>query len=102
CYAATLAHLVLGQDEAGRALAEDLRSDTSFPAPVAAALAGLAGSDAVGYAEAVGAVLASFESRDEFLEDLPVDDTVSGLQALAGRRGLAAELSSPLLPPQSR
>src|SRR5262249_47901633 len=52
CYAATLAHLVLGQDAAGRALAEDLRSDTSFPAPVAAALAGLAGSDAVGYAEA--------------------------------------------------
>jgi hypothetical protein len=29
---------------------------------------------------------------------MPVADTVLVLQALAGRRGLAAELSSPLLP----
>jgi len=43
-------------------------------------------------------VLESFENREEYLEDIPVADTVLALQALAARRGLAAELSSPLLP----
>jgi hypothetical protein len=43
-------------------------------------------------------VLESFEKRDEYLEDIPVADTVLVLQALAARRGIAVELSSPLLP----
>ena len=43
-------------------------------------------------------MLASFESRDEYLEDVPVADTVIVLQALAARRGLVVELDSPLLP----
>ena len=50
------------------------------------------------YAAAVEAVLASFETRDEYLEDLPVADTVLVLQALAERRGMTADLDSPLLP----
>jgi hypothetical protein len=44
-------------------------------------------------------VLESFETRQEYLEDLPVADTVLVLQALADRRGMRADLSSPLLPP---
>jgi hypothetical protein len=45
-------------------------------------------------------VLESFETRAEYLEDLPIADTVLVLQALAERGGLAVvELSSPLLPP---
>ncbi len=43
-------------------------------------------------------VLRSFETRDEYLEDVPVADTVLVLQALAAGRGLAVELASPLLP----
>jgi hypothetical protein len=43
-------------------------------------------------------VLRSFETREEYLEDIPVADTVIVLQALAARRNLAAELTSPLLP----
>ena len=43
-------------------------------------------------------MLESFETRDEYLEDIPVADTVLVLQALAARRELAAELESPLLP----
>jgi len=97
-YAATLAYLVLGEDDAARALAEGLRSRADFPLPVAAALAALAAADAVAYADAVQTVLESFETREEYLEDLPVADTVIVLQALAGRRGLAARLTSPLLP----
>ena len=43
-------------------------------------------------------MLDSFAEREEYLEDLPVADTVLVLQALAQRRDLQAELSSPLLP----
>jgi hypothetical protein len=44
-------------------------------------------------------VLDSFEAREEYLEDVPVADTVLVLQALARERGLAAELRrSALLP----
>jgi hypothetical protein len=97
-YAATLALLVLGRDEEARVIADGLRTREDFPAPVGDALAFLAAGDPVGYLEAIEAVLESFETRDEYLEDLPVADTVLVLQELAGRRGLAATLSSPLLP----
>jgi hypothetical protein len=97
-YAATLALLVLGRDDEARVLADSLRTRDDFPAPVGDALAFLAAGDPLGYLEAVEAVLESFERRDEYLEDLPVADTVLVLQALAGRRDLAVELSSPLLP----
>jgi hypothetical protein len=97
-YAATLALLVLGRDDEARVLADALRTHDDFPAPVGDALAFIAAQDPLGYIEAVEAVLESFETRDDYLEDLPVADTVIVLQALAARRDLAAELSSPLLP----
>ena len=43
-------------------------------------------------------MLASFEERDEYLEDVRVADTVLVLQALAARRDMAADLESQLLP----
>jgi hypothetical protein len=97
-YAACLALLVLGRDDEARALAGELRTRDDFPSPVGDALAMLAAEDPVGYIEAVEAVLESFETRQEYLEDLPVADTVLVLQALAERRDMAAELASPLLP----
>ena len=97
-YAGCLALLVLGRDEEARVLADGLRTHDDFPAPVGDALALLAAEDVVGYIEAIESVLESFETRDDYLEDLPVADTVLVLQALAARRGMAAELSSPLLP----
>ena len=97
-YAATLALLVLGRDEEARPHADAIRTRDDFPHAVGDALAFLAAHDVIGYAEAVEAVLESFETRDEYLEEMPVADTVLVLQALAGDRGLAAELSSPLLP----
>ena len=97
-YAACLALLVLGRDEEARVLADGLRTRDDFPAPVGDALAMLAAQDPIGYIEAVEAVLESFEQRYEYLEDLPVADTVLVLQMLAERRNMAAELSSPLLP----
>jgi hypothetical protein len=97
-YAACLALLVLGRDEEARVLADGLRTHDGFPAAVGDALAMLAAQDVVGYIEAVEDVLESFETREEYLEDLPVADTVMVLQELAGRREMMAELRSPLLP----
>ena len=98
-YAAALAHLVLGDDEAARVHADYVRTRDDFPPAVGDALAYIAaGTDAIGYIEAVEDVLESFEAREEYLEDVPVADTVLVLQALAERRGLTAELSSRLLP----
>ena len=97
-YAAALAYGVLGEWEQLRVHADYARTHEAFPAEVADALAFVAAEDVVGYVEAVESVLESFETRDEYLEDMPVADTVLVLQALAGRRGMAAELESELLP----
>jgi hypothetical protein len=97
-YAATLALLVLGRDHEATVHADAIRTRDDFPSDVGDALAFIAAQDVVGYADAAESVLESFETRDEYLEDIPVADTVLVLQALAARRAIAAELSSPLLP----
>ncbi len=97
-YAGSLALLVLGRDADARPVAGSLRERDDFPRDVADALATFAASDRPGYILAVERVLESFETRDEYLEDLPAADTVLVLQALASRRDFAVELSSPLLP----
>lgn len=98
-YAAALAHLVLGVDERARVHADAIRTHGDFPRDVGDALAMIAaGTDAVGYVDAIERVLESFETRDAYLEDVAVADTVLALQALAEQRGLRAELESPLLP----
>jgi hypothetical protein len=97
-YAACLALLVLGRDDEARVIADGLRTTAGFPADVGAALALIAAEDPVGYLEAIESVLRSFELRSEYLEDVPVADTVLVLQALAVRRGIAPQLTSELLP----
>lgn len=97
-YAAALALLTLGRDADARPPADSLRDRDDFPQPVADALATLSAEDVLGYTYAVETVLESFEQRDEYLEDVPVADTVLVLQALAQRRAIEVELSSPLLP----
>jgi hypothetical protein len=97
-YAAALAYAVLGEWDDVRVHADYARTHERFPNEVADALAFVAAEDVVGYVEAIEDVLESFETRDEYLEDVPVADTVLVLQALAGKRGMAAELESELLP----
>ena len=97
-YAAALAYATLGDWDDVRLHADYARTHEDFPSEVGDALAFIAAEDVVGYVEAVEDVLESFESRDEYLEDVPIADTVLVLQALAGRRGMAAELQSELLP----
>ena len=97
-YAGALALLTLGRDEDARPVSGLLRERDDFPPDVADALATLAAEDALGYTYAIESVLRSFEQRDEYLEDMPVADTVIVLQALAAKRGMAVELDSALLP----
>jgi hypothetical protein len=98
-YAAALAYLVLGDGEHARIEADAIRIRDDFPRDVGDALATIAAEDVIGYVEAVESVLESFETREAYLEDVPVADTVVVLQALAARREMADELDSPLLPP---
>jgi len=76
------------RDDAARAL----------DAAAAASVAALAEPDGPAYETAIEALVADFESRTEFLEDIPVADTVLALQALAAERGISVALVSPLLP----
>jgi hypothetical protein len=98
-YAAALAHLALGDDEAAGAAAATLTGRDDFPPAVADSLVALAARDAAAYETAIRALVADFEGREEFLEDTRVADTVLALQVLARERGLTVKLSSPLLPP---
>ena len=98
-YGAALAAMVLENYEKARVHADGIRLRDDFPADVGDALAYICAEDVLGYVEAIESVLESFETRGEYLEDVPVADTVLAIQQLADRRGMAAELSSPLLPP---
>lgn len=97
-YAATLAELAVGEDEAAGALAETLRGSEKIPSAVVDSLSALASRDPSAYEAAVRALVDDFEAREEFLEDIPVADTVLALQALATERGFATRLASRLLP----
>ena len=101
-YAAALAYLTVGEDDQARIHADAIRTrpEADFPVDVGDTLAMIAaGTDAIGYVEAIESVLDSFETRGEYLEEVPVADTVIVLRALAERRDLHAELASSLLPP---
>jgi hypothetical protein len=97
-YSAVLARLVLADDAAAGALVESLPAESVIPPSVSHSLAALAAGDAAAYETAVAELVADFESRDEFLEDVPVADTVLALQALADARGISVPLESPMLP----
>ena len=98
-YAAALAHLVLGEDVEARALGSTLRDRDDFPQAVADAVVTVAASDRAGYLLAIEDILESFEQRTDFLEDVPVADTVLVFQRLAEERDIAIDLPpSPRLP----
>ena len=98
-YAAVLALLVLARWVDARHIADSLRERDDFPHDVADALAYIAAHDVVGCVEAVESVVASFETRSEFLEDARVADTALVLHLLARRRAIEIDLpESDVLP----
>ena len=98
-YAAALALLALERWPEARHVSESLRERDDFPHDVADALSYIAAHDVVGYIEAVESVVTSFETRDDYLEDVAVADTALVLQQLARRRGIEHALpASPVVP----
>jgi hypothetical protein len=97
-YIVAMAALVLGDDEAARAAAEGMRAGSPAFGRAADAIAAIADGDGAAYDEAVRAIVADFEQRDEHLTGVPIADTALMLERLAGARGLAAGVESALLP----
>lgn len=98
-YAGTLARLVLREDDAAHTLGARLRGRDDFPQAVANAVGAIAAAERTAYRDAIEDLLKDFEQRTDFLEDVPVADTVLVLQRLAADRGVAIELrASPRLP----
>ena len=85
-YAGGLALLVLGRDEQAAEVSATLGE--GFPGDVADALRALAAHEEDAYRAAVDSIRRSFETREAFLEDVPVPDTALALDALAARRCL--------------
>jgi tetratricopeptide (TPR) repeat protein len=85
-YAGGFALLVLGRDEQAAEVAATLGE--GFPGDVAEALRALAAHEEDAYRAAVDSIRRSFETREAFLEDVPVPDTALAFDALAARRGL--------------
>src|SRR5262249_38970759 len=81
-----LAALVLGADGDAEAGARTLEGAETIPTAVVDSLLALAGRDARAYEAGTAALVADFEARDEFLEDIRVADTVLAFQALAAER----------------
>ena len=97
-YAGALAQLIVGGDDAAAVLAVTLTGAEAIPPAVIDSLAALAVRHAPAYQAAIEALVADFEARVEFLEDIAVADTVLALQALADVRGMNVPLASALLP----
>jgi hypothetical protein len=97
-YCGVLALLVRGEDSAAEPEAQTLLAEGLEPEAVAEALLALARGKTEEYARAVARVEESFATRDAYLEDVRVADTVLVLQELARRRGMAVALHSALLP----
>ncbi len=79
-------------------LRRDSPRESVIPAAVSESLAALASPDGSAYERAIRALVADFEDREEFLEAIPVADTVLALQVLADERRISVALVSSLLP----
>jgi hypothetical protein len=97
-YAVALAALVEGDDAVAARAAGGMREGGGAFERTAAAIEALAVGDRDRYRRALREVVADFERRDEHLTGVAIADTALVLERLAKGRGMAAELSSPLLP----
>ncbi len=97
-YAVAIAALAQGDDTAARTAAAGMRSGSPAFARAANAISALAENDPHSYAEAVGAIVADFERRDQHLTGVPIADTALMLERFAEARALACRPDSSLLP----
>ena len=99
-YAGSLALLILGRDSRRRDPRRTIRTTRSSRTTSPTRWHASPRSDVPGYTSRSRSVLESFETREEYLEDIAVADTVLVLQALAARRG-SPPSSAPRFSPSS-
>ena len=99
-YALAIAALVEGDDQLAEHAAAGMEEGSDAFVRAARAVRALARTDRTEYADAVRAIVADFESREDHLTGVPIADTAVMLELLAERRGMAAAPESALLPPR--
>ncbi|CAB4868820.1 unannotated protein [freshwater metagenome] len=98
-YVAALCAVIHGDDAQALRAIEGMRTGSPAFVRTAAAIEALARGDAAAYAQALGEIVRSFETRDEHLSGVAIADTAMMLERLAQPRGLAAVPGpSPVLP----
>jgi hypothetical protein len=97
-YAAAISALIRGEDVEAAAATRHMRSGDDAFRRAADAIDAIARCDASAYAEAVRAIVASFESREAHLTGVPIADTAIMLESFAAERGIACRPLSPVMP----
>jgi hypothetical protein len=97
-YARAIAALIAGDDENAAAWAARLQDAPDAFGRTGEAIAALAIRDDAAYATALSAIVRDFEQRSEHLTGVAIADTALMLVVLAGRRGMATAIESPVLP----
>ena len=97
-YARAIAALIAGDDQSAQARARAMGAGGEAFARTGAAIVALAAYDDASYVEALAAIVHDFERRSRHLTGVAMADTALMLEALAGRRGMAAAIESPVLP----
>jgi hypothetical protein len=96
-YVLAVAALIAGDDDAVAPLADVMAPRGGAFERTATALRALAAADGEAYAAAAAAIADDFAARDEHLTGVAIADTAIMLEIVAGERGLAAGLDSPLV-----
>lgn len=97
-YARALAGLIAGDDQAAHGFSQAMRTGSEAFGRTADAIAALSTGDRVGYGAAVAQIVRDFELRSEHLTGVAIADTALVLERLAAGKGLAAGISSRVLP----
>ncbi len=97
-YALAIAALIVGDDDGARQSAARMRAGSEAFGRTSDAIAALADRGDEEFAHSLRAIVEDFSKREQFLTNVPVADTALMLEQLAERRGMSAEVESPLLP----
>ena len=98
-YALAICALLAADDEAAERHARTMREGAEPFLRAADAITALARRDDARYTRALRAIVDDFAARPEHLTGVAIADTALMMERLAARRGMSAQLSSPLLPP---
>lgn len=97
-YALAISALVAADDAGARRLAQRLRTASDAFRRAGEGIAAIADRDPQRTGEAISAIAADFEARDEHLTGVRIADTALMLRELAAARGLEVQVASPVLP----